>query len=446
MTIVVGSGSDIAVKKRVAAYLVVTLVMVILAYMPPVPRTGPLSLAASPSRVLEVTLVLLSASMSLLLVEYIVIRRRLDIRPLYFVLAFGLWAAFTTFLSDFSELFVIGIAKAIELTILCASATVAGLVLASWFEESEAATLCALSIVISVLILSVVNVIETHAFISLSSEYNGVIVLSKEADGLYVARPRLLLAGNHPLLTASLLSLGIIFAMLSRWALLVKVVVLGAMCTLFVLCDARGSEIGLLASVLFLVAARRPRLILCAVSAIVISTTVYASVNFDGLAVSLLGTDALTLDGRIDLWKFALSVFWKHPLMGVGYYATRIYLLPAFPWSGQTHNSAIEVLLGTGIPGGIIFIWFTCCWLREAIRLSNRILVGVTPLLFIEASEGTWEFNTSFEMFFIVLFLVYAKNSGRMSARRQGSRNQAANHRSAIGSVAPGRASRPRAL
>jgi hypothetical protein len=60
-----------------------------------------------------------------------------------------------------------------------------------------------------------------------------------------------------------------------------------------------------------------------------------------------------SLSGRIPLWELALGQFvtLQDWLVGFGYGAARVLLVPTTPWAGSAHSTWIELLLGIGVIG-----------------------------------------------------------------------------------------------
>jgi O-antigen ligase len=95
------------------------------------------------------------------------------------------------------------------------------------------------------------------------------------------------------------------------------------------------------------------------------------------------------LTGRTDMWDVAFDWFWKQPIAGHGYLGA--WFDPAFAAAqlaargevlGTTHNSFIELLLGTGIVGfGLAIALFSLAWVATGRRaLTGRTLLAAWPL------------------------------------------------------------------
>lgn len=95
------------------------------------------------------------------------------------------------------------------------------------------------------------------------------------------------------------------------------------------------------------------------------------------------------LTGRTDMWGVALDWFWEQPIVGQGYLGA--WSDPAFAAEqlaargevlGTTHNSFIELLLGTGIVGfGLFVALCSLAWVASGRRaLDGRTVLAAWPL------------------------------------------------------------------
>ncbi len=96
-----------------------------------------------------------------------------------------------------------------------------------------------------------------------------------------------------------------------------------------------------------------------------------------------------TLTGRTEAWDVAIDWFWKQPIVGQGYLGA--WFDPEFAAAqlaergevlGTTHNSFVELLLGTGIVGfGLAVALFALIWVATGRRaLVGRGLLAAWPL------------------------------------------------------------------
>ena len=68
--------------------------------------------------------------------------------------------------------------------------------------------------------------------------------------------------------------------------------------------------------------------------------------------------DIYTLNGRTELWWDVVLLVQENWCIGVGFYGSRYVLMNTWPWAGHTHNSFLEVALGTGVVGLVICTLF----------------------------------------------------------------------------------------
>ena len=79
------------------------------------------------------------------------------------------------------------------------------------------------------------------------------------------------------------------------------------------------------------------------------------------------------LNGRTDLWKYALEMFSKSPVVGTGYSSYTAYCYSqGFQWNYLAHNIYIELLGEVGIIGFIIFISFFANALIKTIKAIKK--------------------------------------------------------------------------
>ncbi|HWT32091.1 MAG TPA: hypothetical protein VN240_13840, partial [Propylenella sp.] len=79
----------------------------------------------------------------------------------------------------------------------------------------------------------------------------------------------------------------------------------------------------------------------------------------------------------------------------IGYYNLRYYVMTTFNWSGTAHNSFLEVLSSTGIPGAALFLAFGLIWLGRVVSLRDGFLLALTPILLIESNLNSILFAPS---------------------------------------------------
>jgi O-antigen ligase len=109
--------------------------------------------------------------------------------------------------------------------------------------------------------------------------------------------------------------------------------------------------------------------------------------GFEELYGNRLSEEASTLDGRSELWEAALPAVQRCLWLGFGFDGARSFLLEAIPWSGQSHNGFLELILTSGLFGTGLFMlgWLECILIsfQCTTELRNRILslhllIGIT--------------------------------------------------------------------
>lgn len=401
-----------------------------------------LSTAVSASRILEVVLV--GASLSLGLMVNAHADRplsRAGSAGLALVLCFAAWALLSAF---WSPLPLTGMVKALELGALAVAARC--IVRATPGREAERqAIMCnavALALIGAILVLFCVNLVHwgTPFYFKTSEDlfYQGLDSVP--------SRVRLQLGYSHPLVGALLLALTTIFVLNSTFPAAVKVCTAAVLCVLLWLCDARGITAALGFSLLLLVVLRaRPSLLTAwATGALLVAgvggaVLVLASADMDTISRHLAGEEVTSLNGRTGLWAYALHLAVQHPLLGVGYFGTRVYLLEAFPFAGHTHNSFLEAFLGTGIIGISLLVIFVGLGLARLIRTRDPLLGACFPLILIEGNLDPVLFVPSFGMFIFMLVFLAADGSPPHSVGLALRRATAGSSRAASGRTEPAR-------
>lgn len=184
-------------------------------------------------------------------------------------------------------------------------------------------------------------------------------------------RSRLIFGGNHPIVTARIVILGLV-AILSKHLQnhQLKERIKNAILFLvgFWLVWLTNSRILLgmvtfaVIVVLFLSVKTKWRLLLAAIGAVVISFAALLFVTFSyqqGLS-QIDVRELLTFNGRVDIWIAAFSKIHEMPLYGFGYQAHARFLDPSATWANHTHNTFFELLFSLGVIGvGTYFFIFT---------------------------------------------------------------------------------------
>lgn len=389
-----------------------TIAAVLLAYMTFFGKPDATSIAVSESRVTE--LVLLAGAT----IGGFVMWSRSGVRPAagagYYLVGvmtgFSVWAMAT---SLEGPLFVIGVIKSLELLVICfVSLQIAVTANTSGrLGGADLAGTVLAGVVVVVIFLVCANVVEVGRPFPLETVNDWFSTNVRE---------RLMLGTTNPLMSALVLSLGLLSAYHTKvlsWP--VKAPLILALGGMMYLCDARGIQagclVGLAVSVVWKIPPSPYKLLWCILAMCAAATAFvwYASANdLDEMILNLEGRDVFTLNSRTALWSYMLSQIQNNPVAGVGFYSTRLYILDAFPFAGHAHNSTIEVLFSTGLIGGIFLFAFHAFWAYAVFTAGNGLLVGITPIVLIESNLNPVVLNPSPGMFLLLVVLLNALIAG----------------------------------
>ncbi|MBS6722751.1 MAG: O-antigen ligase family protein [Clostridiales bacterium] len=111
-------------------------------------------------------------------------------------------------------------------------------------------------------------------------------------------------------------------------------------------------------------------------------------------------------DSRIDLWRSALEVFYKHPILGGGMGAASKESLRSV--GNYSHNVYIDILVNGGMAGVIfflIFFYYNCCRTQKkyASFMLGAIIAFMFPLFFING------FNSATFYFPLIILTIYSR-------------------------------------
>jgi O-antigen ligase len=355
------------------------LCLVILAFMPPLPRADALSLDASPARLLELALLGLAFAVSLARtrLRLLVAAAAADAPLVLIVCLYALWAALTSVVAGLSPT---GVVKAAELLAFLVIAL--GVRADPRLGGHSGPRIVALAVAASIGLLLASNPL-----------LHGELLPMLRTEGS--TRVRLILGFSHPLTSALLLSAGLVAVLYARLSPLVTCGLALLLGLLFLLCDARGLSFGLalaLASAAWMSSGRTTR---AAVSLVLISAAASSALvvaldsGLQAWLAAFAWDDTSSLNGRTALWAHVMRIASEHPLFGVGYFNIRHYILDAFPWAGAAHNSFLEAWATTGMLGAGLFLAFLLLWLTRVATLRSRFLVALSPLLLVEGTLNT---------------------------------------------------------
>ena len=367
---------------------VLMVILLILAFMSLLPGDSPLASGFTPSRALEMGLTAAAAAVGMLARLQHQNRKLppMALIPILALVIFSLWALFTTL---WAPLVLIGMGRALQLMmIIFAVYCIASLTQPEPGRIAPEAFVnsAALGMMICVLILLATNVgLFGTPFPMESDPFDAPFATN--------LRPRFFLAGSHPLKTASFLSVTILFVLASSLRRDVMVVVLAGLAALLIMTDGRtamaATGVGVLLRGYLLMRPSPIKVLLGLVVAVGTVGGVAIAIAFSDMSTMLstaIGEDVFTLNGRVALWEYALDAWADHPVAGVGYYNTRIVLLDAFPFAGHTHNSLLEIMLGTGLPGLFLSLVFLASCIHALARTGDQLLGGVLVITIMDGA------------------------------------------------------------
>jgi O-antigen ligase len=252
-------------------------------------------------------------------------------------------------------------------------------------------------------------------------------------------RPRFFLGFGHPLTTGTLLALTILLTLFSRVSHVKRILILLPLGALLLMADARGPTLGLLAAaaaVLWLIAFRQPYawfkqrvgLYLAVASHLALAALVLMGLGLTALPHVLIDyvfqqyPDARTLNGRLEVWGVALSVTRDHLLTGVGYSATRFFLINQVSWgAGQAHNALIETLMSVGLVGTVFFLGFfftVLCGAIQAAKTGRYVPIAIVVYVSIQGIFSPLFITPSMPTALLVLISVMERDLHARTERK----------------------------
>jgi O-antigen ligase len=119
--------------------------------------------------------------------------------------------------------------------------------------------------------------------------------------------------------------------------------------------------------------------------------------------------EAVSLDGRLALWKSSLALLQDSSLLGYGFDGARETLLRVADWSGSSHNGFLELGLAGGIGGlGIFLIGLggvlRTCWAAHS-ELRRRVFLVLAYMLSIALTGITFNFPSYFGLLILIMLL-----------------------------------------
>jgi O-antigen ligase len=156
---------------------------------------------------------------------------------------------------------------------------------------------------------------------------------------------------------------------------------------------------------------------IAAIGALAMVATLHPEATFHLFARSAVsiygnqvGAEATGLDGRLGLWKGAISLLPTVPLLGYGFGGARDFLLKIAIWSGSSHNGYLEMALSGGILGFLFFVVGLCSAIQASLGASLVVrlrLLSVLAFILSDAITGGIFDNPSFVGFLVLVCVPY---------------------------------------
>jgi len=389
----------------IANYVGLTLILI--AFIPMI-KSDTMDTGLTPGRVIELFLLAVGCTTigitSLVRPGWMV---RMDRASLAVMVAFCGMAFIS---AVWSPLRVLTAAKSIEMLCITAAATMAG----SWAavyapSRRQMATILALSLVSTIFFFLLVNV-----------PINGTPIPMTADTG----RSRLFFGTSHPLETADMIALAMIAVIASRLnGFFLKTPILLFLGGLFFLTQPRGAAGGFLCAITLMATFKIKRVdlrIAVFVLLFLLMASVAAALGPDlyKLYNKFSPDDADTLNGRTQLWQFAISQIAQKPILGWGYYASRFLLLDLFYWAGHCHNAYLEAAMSLGVFGIILIIALTVRVVKVALRTHDPLLLGVAGYCYSVSMLDPLLLTPSFPMVVLLVALMTAGATDKPVRRR----------------------------
>jgi O-antigen ligase len=142
---------------------------------------------------------------------------------------------------------------------------------------------------------------------------------------------------------------------------------------------------------------------------------------FADSAASIYGTrvadEAVTLDGRLDLWKTSLDLLQNAQISGYGLDGVRDSMIRVASWSGSPHNGYLELALAGGVLGFVFFILGLSAVVRAVLRASPGVRPYALSLLTFVLISAVIGVTFSFPSYFGLLVLLWMSYEAMASTR-----------------------------
>ena len=96
-------------------------------------------------------------------------------------------------------------------------------------------------------------------------------------------------------------------------------------------------------------------------------------------ALTMTDPDDVTVKERIYMWRSGFAMWREHPWLGVGpggvkrEYRNYALAEALMKRTGHLHNSALQILVETGVAGLLAWLWLWTAFYMEAVRLLRRL-------------------------------------------------------------------------
>lgn len=127
-----------------------------------------------------------------------------------------------------------------------------------------------------------------------------------------------------------------------------------------------------------------------------------------------------TLTGRTDLWDFVLRKVSESPILGYGYGCPRFVIVAEHYWpTHHAHNVVLNMMLGTGIPGGLLLLAMFLTLIRGAIGDPNDFSDFILVLVFVGGMADVVVFSPIPDSHTLLLLAAIAwRSQARMCSAR----------------------------
>lgn len=374
--------------------------------------------ALNAARIMELGLLAAAAGVISLAIIYSRCSIKLSSRVPLIVFVFCIWAMLSSLWSTNP---ILSFARGATLTILLYIAVC----LVIYVRHVAADSVRAMSIVITTALLaSIALLLVSNLFIY------GTLFQFTDVTSWSGRLGRLILAQSRPLETGELLSLAIVVTTLTVVRMGPRVALLCLLSWMLYLTDARNliafTPIAL-AFAWFQRGSTQLRFIMGAAATCGLFLLVTLAVSGD--LSQILPSDIATLNGRTPLWAKSAGIVAENPLLGVGYYASRFYLMDSHFFAGHAHNAYVETALGIGLVGLALLLAIFFIAVKLSVSSGNAVLTAIVVLCGLGSLFNPLILASNPHTFILlVMVLVVAEQSARSIPDYESSRSDFVDH------------------